>query len=188
MLRFFFPALKELSFPIKLILLGVLEKSERTYLTSYFKEDKNVLLDIPENISWLNEEEVQQRISEFDIGIATLLDTEFFRSKSAFKAKQYLNNGVPVLSSDVPENIYFVEHGTNGFLCSTPEDFRQRIIEFNRMNQNEYKSLSDNARNSIHKFDLKNFCDELISFCERSEIMQREFKVQDLAKVSNHNF
>ena len=158
MKNIFFPALSTLPFKIKLILLGVTLKSEYEYLTNYFCSNKNVLLEMPGNIDWNNEGDIQRKIVTFDIGIATLLDTELQRSKSAFKAKQYLNNGIPVLSSDVPENNSFVEHGRNGFLCSTPDEFRQRIIEINNMGQEEYGKLSVEAMATIPRFNLTGYC------------------------------
>lgn len=167
MLNSFFPALFDLPFPVKLILMGVCRKEEHEFLTDYFKPFKNILVEMPLNINWLDEEGIQQKISTFDIGIATLLDTEFARSKSAFKLKQCLNNGVPVLSSNIAENNLFLDHGKNGYLCNTLMDFRERIIEFNAMESMKYKLFSDNARNSISRFDLKNFCDSILRIVEK---------------------
>ncbi len=158
MKNIFFPALSALPFKIKLILLGVTLKSEYEYVTNYFYPNKKVLLEMPRNIDWNDEQSIQQKIVTFDIGIATLLDTELQRSKSAFKAKQYLNNGVPVLSSNIPENNSFVEHGRNGFLCSTADEFRQRIIEINNMGQEEYNKLSHEAMATIPRFNLTGYC------------------------------
>ncbi len=168
MVKYFFPALENLPMKIKLILLGVAKESEHIFLDEYFKDHKNVQLEMPQNIDWTNENSIQNQILEFDIGIATLLDNEHQRSKSGFKAKQYLNNGVPVLSSDIPENNIFVKHGINGFLCSTPEEFRKRIIEVDEMKDEEYKVLSDNARRSISKFNLTKYCHTFISNFEEA--------------------
>ncbi|MCD6018192.1 MAG: glycosyl transferase group 1 [Bacteroidetes bacterium] len=157
----FFPCLKNLPFKVKLVLLGVADKSEYEFLVNYFKEFRNVVLEMPQTINWNDEADIQKRISNFDVGIATLVDNEMQRSKSAFKAKQYMNNGVPVLSVDIPENNLFVEHGKNGFICSSPEDFKQRIIEVNAMNTIQYQYLSDHARASIPKFSLETYCDKI---------------------------
>ncbi len=167
LLNNFFPALKDLPFKVKLILLGVADKSEYEYLTKHFEQFENVILEMPQGNNWTDEIDVQNRIATFDIGIATLIDNETHRSKSAFKAKQYLNNGIPVLSSDIPENNKFVEHGKNGFLCSTPAEFRQHIIEFNEISQNNYKIFSDKARNSIQNFSLTKYTDNLIEAYEK---------------------
>ena len=168
LLNNFFPSLKDLSFKLKLILLGVAEKSEYDFLINYFQQFENVILDIPLDINWTNEIEIQNRIVNFDIGIATLCDNEMQRSKSAFKSKQYLNNGIPVLSSDIIENNLYVKHGKNGFLCSEPGEFHQRIIEINAMNQEGYMVLSDNARNSIPQFNLTKYCDNLMAVYEKN--------------------
>lgn len=176
LVNFFFPALKELEFKVKLVILGVGRKHESDFqfLTDYFKSTANIILEIPRNIDWNNETEIQKRIAAFDIGVATILDNELHRSKSAFKLKQYLNNGVPVLSSDLPENNYFVNENINGFLCSTTEKFRQRIIEINEMNNAEYMKLSMQARQSIHDFDLKIYCETLVT--GKGQSLKRKFK------------
>lgn len=168
LLRTFFPALIDLPFKVKLILMGVQRKEEYEFLSKYFPDFKNVLIEIPQNIDWMDETGIQQRIASFDIGIATLLDDEFNRSKSAFKLKQCFNNGVPVLSSNIAENNVFIDPGENGYFCDTAEEFRQRIIEFNEMSPAEYKVFSDHARNSIHRFDVKKFCADLISTYEKN--------------------
>lgn len=163
MVNNFFPALKELPFKIKLTLLGVKRKSEFDFLTDYFQPFTNVELEMPQDIDWRNETDIQHRISKFDIGVATLLNNELHRSKSAFKLKQYFNNGVPVLSSPIPENSYFVDEGRNGFLCETSDDFRNRIIEIKEMSYSDYNNLSTSARTDISKFNLTRYAETLLS-------------------------
>ncbi len=174
LINYFFPALHNLPFKVKLIVLGVTKEAEHLFLNNYFKGYDNVVLEIPENVDWKNETDIQHRIASFDIGIATLLDTEFYRSKSAFKTKQCFNNGVPVLSSDIAENNLFIAHDKNGFLCATPSDFKQRIIEIKQMSDEDYFKLSTNARQSIRNFDLNCFCESFISLCKTKLSMQHE--------------
>lgn len=163
LLKHFFPALMDLPFAIKLVILGVGRKyaSDFRLLADYFNSSEKINLEMPRDINWNFETDIQQRISAFDIGIATILDSELHRSKSAFKLKQYLNNGVPVLSSDLPENNYFIKEGRNGYLCSSPEVFRQRIIEINEMSNADYMKLSMQARQSIPDFNLATYCETL---------------------------
>jgi glycosyltransferase involved in cell wall biosynthesis len=163
LLSHFFPALMDLSFKIKLVILGVPDQSEYDFLISYFQNHKNVELEIPMNIDWQNEEAIQQLIVMFDIGIATLLDDELHRSKSAFKLKQYLNNGVPVLSTNLMENNIFIKDGTNGFLCETTADYIKRILEINEMSQVEYMKLSTSSRLCIPKFNVEHYAEKLLS-------------------------
>lgn len=170
LLNTFFPSLIDLPFKVHLILMGVDRKEEYEFVMEYFKKFKNVSVEIPQNINWMDEVAIQEKISTFDVGIATLLDNEFSRSKSAFKLKQCFNNGVPVLSSNISENNVFIEHGKNGYLCDTTEEFRQRIIEFNGMTSSDYDVFSKNARNCIHKFDLTHFCELLINTYEKNKL------------------
>jgi glycosyltransferase involved in cell wall biosynthesis len=168
LINLLFPAIKTLPFKIKLVILGVADKIEYDFLQTYFAAYNHVQLVIPMAINWNDEVNVQSYIVTFDVGIATLIDDELFRSKSAFKTKQYMNNGIPVLSSNIAENNAFVNHGENGFLCNNPEDFRQRIIEINAMNAIEYKHISNNALQTRKHFSIQNYCDQLIAECQNS--------------------
>lgn len=158
-----FPSITNLPFPIILTIAGVYTRDDYIYLKEYFLNFSTINLELPLDIDWNNEESIQKLISGFDIGIATLLDNEMHRSKSAFKLKQYLNNGIPVLSSDLKENNCFVKHGKNGFLCQTPVDFRNRIIEIQQMNDFQYNIISSEALKSTPEFNLEHYCSLLIS-------------------------
>lgn len=161
---FLFPALTDLQFAVKLTLIGVTNETEKNYIINYFKDCKHIELVIPENINWNDENLLQKMISEFDVGIATLLDTELQRCKSAFKAKQYLNNGVPVLSSNLPENNYFIEDNYNGYLCNTANEFKEKLIAFNTMSETEHKVFRENAIKSTKEFDLNSYCNTILRF------------------------
>lgn len=153
MINLVFPALKRLEFKFKLLILGVQENSDIEFIADYFNNNRNIQIETPTNINWKNENYIQNIIKTFDIGIATLVDSEMQISKSGIKAKQYMNNGVPVLSTNLPENDSVVVDGKNGFFCSSPNDFKQRIIEFYNMNQDDYYYYSKNARDSIINFN-----------------------------------
>jgi glycosyltransferase involved in cell wall biosynthesis len=163
LINLFFPAIKDLPFKIKLVILGVADKIEYDFLQAYFAAYNQVQLVIPMAINWQDERRIQQHIVMFDVGIATLIDDELFRSKSAFKTKQYMNNGVPALSSNIAENNAFVRHGENGFLCHNSEDFRLSLIEMNAMTAIDYSRMSYNALQTKKQFSIQNYCDQLIA-------------------------
>ena len=58
----FFPALKHLPFRINLIVMGVVRKSEFDFLTNFFSNNENVQLEIPQNINWCDEKEVNKEL------------------------------------------------------------------------------------------------------------------------------
>ncbi len=157
LIKVVFPALIELDFNFKLVIIGVYKDSDSELITNYFNKNKNIKVEIPRNVDWQDEVDIQNRIATFDIGIATLLDTEIQKSKSGIKAKQYMNNGVPVLSTNLPENDSVIIEGENGFFCSEPLDFKQKITEFHNMSETEYNYYSSNARNSIKNFNHEKY-------------------------------
>lgn len=78
------------------------------------------------SIPWTEQTEVAS-IANFDIGIMPLLDASFERGKCGYKLIQYMACGLPVVASPVGVNRQIVEHGVNGFLAETPEQWEQAL-------------------------------------------------------------
>lgn len=78
------------------------------------------------SIAWTEETEVAS-ISSFDIGIMPLIDGAFERGKCGYKLLQYMACGLPVVASPVGVNQQIVEHGVNGFLAETEDEWRQAL-------------------------------------------------------------
>jgi glycosyltransferase involved in cell wall biosynthesis len=91
----------------------------------------------------------------------------FNNAKSAFKAKQCLSCGIPVLASPVGENDHFVKHGKNGFICENTEDFYSYILRFKTMDSDEYDSFSQNALQSQHAFSISKYADGLLQYFQK---------------------
>lgn len=66
-------------------------------------------------------------LAEFDIGLVPLADTPFERAKFPFKLLQYLALGVPAVSARVGVAQTVIVHGENGFLASSPDDWRAAL-------------------------------------------------------------
>jgi glycosyltransferase involved in cell wall biosynthesis len=56
---------------------------------------------------------------DFDIGIMPLADTPYNRGKEAFKIKEYMAAGLPVVCSPIGHNRHVVRHGETGFFAET---------------------------------------------------------------------
>ncbi len=160
-----FPALMKLDFPCKLIMVGIPKEEDREAIAGMLASKDNITVELLEAIEWENEESVQRMIASFDIGIATLVDNTVQRSKSGIKTKQYMNNGVPVVSSDIPENSNVVTHNYNGMLCSSSKEFTDAINRFYDMGEEEYAAFSKNARNSVKNFNHERFMQDLQRLC-----------------------
>ncbi|PQJ10623.1 hypothetical protein CJD36_011665 [Flavipsychrobacter stenotrophus] len=161
--QLFFPALAKLSFPVRVILMGVVKHEHIAELNQYFSHLAHVTLEMPLLINWQDEDFVYRSISKFDVGIAPLLDTEINRAKSAFKLKQYMSCGVPVLASGTGENTAFLKHGQNGFVCNDSNDFITYINCLEQMSDQNYSTMSLSAIGTVNEFSMDYYCTTLVS-------------------------
>lgn len=159
-----FPIFKEVTFPCRLILIGISKKQDIRAIRKYFSGMENIELLIPEFIDWTDEDWLYMEISKFDIGLAPLINHKFNKAKSAYKVKQYLSCGVPVLGSSVGENANFILQGVNGFLCDLPEDYYRQIQYFAGLEKDKYFEMSRNAYANSHLFRTRNYCEDMIRF------------------------
>jgi hypothetical protein len=66
-------------------------------------------------------------LADADIGVSFLPDDEWSRGKCGLKVLQYMAAGLPVVANPVGMNCEMVEHGVNGFLARTPEEWAEAI-------------------------------------------------------------
>lgn len=85
--------------------------------------------DIPPRFSFLPWSEPQEiaLIQGMDIGIMPLPDEPWARGKCGYKLIQYMACGLPVIASPVGVNTEIVDHGENGFLATTPQEWAEAI-------------------------------------------------------------
>lgn len=62
-----------------------------------------------------------------DIGVYPLKDDDWSRGKCGFKAIQCMACGVPVVAQAVGVNCEIIVDGENGFLASTPDEWKQKL-------------------------------------------------------------
>lgn len=161
-----YPAIKKANIKCKFIVLGVTKEEDEDYIRNYFASNTNIEIDIPRNVDWKDEYKIQKTIATFDIGISTLLNNEIQRSKSGIKAKQYLNNGVPVLGTKLPENDWVIKDGINGYYCNSTIEFKKRIEEFYFMDNETYNRFSINSKETISAFNHEKYHEQLMGILQ----------------------
>lgn len=80
-----------------------------------------------EALPWSEATEVAQ-IQAMDIGVMPLDNSPWSRGKCGYKLIQYMACGLPVIASPVGVNSRIVRHGVNGFLVSTPAEWREALV------------------------------------------------------------
>lgn len=155
---YLFPALKGLDFPVRLRVLGVKDAAELAELCVVFAAHPHVQVEAPLGIDWHDEQTVYAQLAGCDIGAAPLLDTHFNRAKSAFKLKQCLSCGVPVLASPVGENARYLQHGVNGFLCDSLEAYHEAIAALAGMADADFARMQVAAAETAAAFSVADYC------------------------------
>ena len=79
-----------------------------------------------ESFPWTEDTEIAC-IAAFDVGIMPLHDTPWERGKCAYKLLQVMAAGRPVIASPVGANRQVVQHGVNGFLAETTEEWTEAL-------------------------------------------------------------
>jgi glycosyltransferase involved in cell wall biosynthesis len=77
-------------------------------------------------LPWSEAAEVSQ-LQNMDIGVMPLDDTPWSHGKCGYKLIQFMACGLPVIASPVGVNASIVEHGVNGFLAESPNEWREAL-------------------------------------------------------------
>lgn len=98
-------------------------------------------------IAWNEASEINDLL-KIDIGIMPLQPDEWSEGKCGFKIIQYLSLGIPAIASPVGVNKTIIEDGTNGYLCSTDAEWKNKLTLLIQ-NASLRKQLGDNGREKI---------------------------------------
>ena len=145
-------------------IVPVIAKLEKKYTFTFrvisdFKPEFE--LESLEYVKWKKESEINDLLG-FNIGIMPLVNDKWANGKCGFKALQYMSLGIPALVSPVGVNSRIVDHGLNGFICDTPEEW-ETAIETLLKNRESLGEMSKQTRKKIiDHYSVKSNSDNFI--------------------------
>ncbi len=126
-------------------IVEVLQDIEQEHNTK-FLVIANKAPDLPlkniEFLPWNATTEIEDLI-KIDIGVMPLVADEWSEGKCGFKLIQYLSLGIPAIASPVGVNKVIMEHGKNGYLCSTKEEWKTALVSL--IKDTELRKAAGNA-------------------------------------------
>jgi len=111
------------------IVLPVLRSLQRQYSFRFVviaDVDPKLPLENYSFIKWDKHTETEDLL-KMHIGLMPLYDNDLAKGKCGFKAIQYMALGIPAVLSPVGVNATIVDEGENGFLCSSNEEWEERL-------------------------------------------------------------
>lgn len=100
---------------------------------------------------WISPDKVADYLSGIDVGLLPLIqDTKFNTAKSPTKLFEYMALAKPTVSSRIGEAANIIEHGSNGFLAKTKEEFISRMLELS-LDAGLRRSMGNFARETVER-------------------------------------
>ena len=112
-------------------------------------------------IPWQEDTESQE-IAQLDIGVMPLPDTPWTRGKCGAKLLQYMASGRAAVASPVGVNAEIINHGQNGLLASSPEDWYHALRSLAR-NRSMRERMAAAARKRVERdYSLQSWAPRVI--------------------------
>jgi len=110
-------------------LIPVIKELEKNYSFDFLiisNEAPTYHLNSLKFIKWKKETEIQD-LAKISIGVMPLENDIWAEGKCGFKGLQYMALGIPALMSPVGVNKQIVDHGNNGYLLSSAEEWKKQL-------------------------------------------------------------
>ena len=98
-------------------------------------------------VKWNKSTEIKD-LATIQIGVMPLTEDQWSEGKCGFKALQYMALGIPVIISPVGVNSKIVKNEENGYLVSSSEEWKKRLIELLE-DENLRKRIGEAGRKTI---------------------------------------
>ena len=124
---------------------------------------------------WKENEEAKL-LSECDIGIMPLPDTDWARGKCGLKIIQYMMAGLPVVASNVGANTEIITSGVDGFLASNEKEWYEYLSDLISKPQQRRKMGENGRQKALDVYCVENNAEKIMNLYlgeirdDRSEI------------------
>ncbi|HLB24841.1 MAG TPA: glycosyltransferase family 4 protein, partial [Nitrospirota bacterium] len=113
-----------------------------------------------------SEQDEARLLQELDIGVMPLNDDLWSRGKCGFKILQYFSVGIPVVASPVGINSDIVEHGVNGFLATSPDEWDKYLSALIGDEALRKRMGAAGRRTVEEKYSLERYMERYLSIIE----------------------
>jgi len=122
-----------------------------------------------ESVAWSEQSEVNE-LNSFDIGIMPLPDDEWANGKCGLKGLSYMACGVACVMSAVGVNNQIVQHGENGLLVSSDDEWLQNLTLLIE-DKNLRNKLGENGRRTVvEKYSVTTFKDTYLKIFNDAQL------------------
>jgi len=111
-------------------IVPILQKLEKEYDFDFLvisNQPPDISLKSLVYLKWKKETEIEDLL-RMNIGLMPLVEDAWSNGKCGFKALQYMALGIPAIISPIGVNTKIVDDTINGFLCSTPAEWENALL------------------------------------------------------------
>lgn len=113
--------------PILPVIQNILENYKHVEFAVICDSKPDFLTENMRWIPWDKNREIED-LMIFHIGLMPLEEDLWAQGKCGFKAIQYMSLGIPAIVSPVGVNVEIVDHGINGLVCKTQEEWKNALV------------------------------------------------------------
>ncbi|MGB1318492.1 MAG: glycosyltransferase family 4 protein, partial [Flavobacteriales bacterium] len=128
-------------------LLAELEKEHDFELLVVADQKPSFELQSLRFVPWSKASEIDDLL-KMDVGIMPLKNDKWANGKCGFKALQYMALGIPAIVSPVGVNTEIVDHGKNGWICNSEQEWRETFLQI-LADKSQLQNYSKAARAKI---------------------------------------
>jgi len=136
---------------IKFISLGNGDKEFKKWNSTIkdMKLDNHILLN-----GIVDNKEMPKHLSNAHVGVSVLEINEYYNKSPPQKIFEYMAMGLPTIANDIPTHTDYIKDGYNGFIINSAEDLVEAVLKL-KNDQKLYKKISENAKESAKRYDIK---------------------------------